>query len=523
VKKVASLFLLCALSVYAAEKKPKLVLTIVIDQFRYDYLTRFRSEFSGGFARLLKQGAVFTDANYQHFPTVTAVGHSTILSGATPAISGIVANEWPDRATGKEHSSVDDDSTVLVGGKEGARGSSPRRLLVSTVGDEMKLALGNRCRVFGVSLKDRSAILPAGHLADAAYWFDLNTGLMTSSNYYLKDKKLPDWAANFNARDFAGKHLGQDWMPPNAKSGDKPYWSIRHERAYASFEDFEKTVWGNEMLEEFAENLIAAENVGRHEATDMLSVSFSSNDILGHKAGIYSPAMHEMTLETDRVVGKLITYAEQRVGKGNLVVVLTADHGVTPAPEEMAQRGMLGGRIPESDVTGAIDAALSGRFGKEKWIQSRGARLIYLDRGLATKHNTTAAEMQRIAAEAVRKMPHIFRVYTATDLAAGRFLGDYIDQRVRNGYNAVEGADLFVVPQPYWIFYTGATATGTDHGLPFKYDTHVPMIFMGEGIRPGEYDMPVAVNDIAPTIATMLSVEIPSGSIGRVLNEMLVH
>lgn len=522
-KKLLLFVLLCSISVFAAQRKPKLVLTIVIDQFRYDYLTRFRPEYTGGFARLLNEGAVFTDANYRHFPTVTAVGHSTILTGATPSISGIVANDWPDRATGKEHSSVADAATVLVGGKAGNKGSSPRRLLVSTVGDEMKLVYGNRCRVFGISLKDRSAILPAGHLADAAYWFDLNSGLMTSSDYYLKDRKVPEWVATFNARDFAAKHLGQDWMPPNAKSGAKPYWSVPAERKYASFEDFERTVWGNEMLEEFAEALINNEKIGRHDATDLLSVSFSSNDLLGHKTGIYSAAVHEMTLETDRLIGKLLTFAEQRTGKGSVLVVLTADHGVTPAPEEMAQRGMLGGRIQETAVTEPIGAALSARFGNEKWIQSKGGRLIYLDHSLAAKHNTTVEEMQRVAAAAARKVPHVFRVYTGGDLAGGRFQGDYIDQIIRNGYNAVEGADLFVVLDPYWIFYTPTTLTGTDHGQPFKYDTHVPVIFMGEGIRPGEYNAPVAVNDIAPTLATMLSIEIPSGSVGRVLTEMLAH
>jgi predicted AlkP superfamily pyrophosphatase or phosphodiesterase len=520
-KKFLLLFLVCAAGVFAAQKKPKLVLTIVIDQFRYDYLTRFRTEYTGGLARLLNEGAVFTNANYEHFPTVTAVGHATILTGATPSISGIVANEWPDRATGKEHSSVQDTSTVLVGGMEGKTGSSPRRLRVSTVGDEMKLVCGNRCRVFGVSFKDRSAILPGGHLADAAYWFDLNSGLMTSSTYYLKDKKLPPWVAAFNAKDFAGKHLGQDWMAPNAKPGDKPYWSVPAERKLESFENFERTVWGNEMLEDFVEALIDNEKVGQHEMTDLLSVSYSSNDMLGHKVGIYSPAVHEMTLETDRVIGRLLTLVERRVGKGNVLVVLTADHGVTPSPEEMAARGMPGGRMLESAVADPVEAALNARFGKEKWILTKGGRLIYLDRSLAAKYNTSIEEVQRVAADVIRKVPHVFRVYTASDLAAGRFQGDYIDVRVRNGYDSVEGADLFVVLEPYWIFHTAKTPTGTDHGLPFKHDSHVPVIFMGEAIRPGEYNAPVAVNDIAPTLSTILAVETPSGSVGRPLTEMM--
>lgn len=520
-KKFVVLLLACGVCAFAADKKPKLVLTVVIDQFRYDYLTRYRGELKGGLARLMNNGAVFTNANYDHFPTVTAIGHSTILTGATPSISGIVANDWPDRATGLLHSSVQDSGTFLVGGKADLKGSSPKRLLVSTVGDELKLAYGSRCRVFGVSLKDRSAILPSGHLADAAYWFDLNTGLMTSSTYYFKDKQLPAWVTEFNTRDMAGKRLGQKWMPLNAKPEDKPYWSIAADRKYASFEDFERTTYGNEMLEEFVEALIRNEGIGRHDVTDLLTISYSSNDLLGHKVGIYGPAMRQMVLDTDAAIGRLLNAAEASAGRGNVLVILTADHGVVPAPEELAARGMMGGRVLETTLSEPIEEALTARFGKEKWLLSAPGRIVYLNDALAVKYKTTVAELQRVAADAARKAPHVFRVYTATDLAAGRYQGDPIDRRVRNGYNAVEGADLFVVLEPYWIYYNPRTAVGTDHGQPFGYDTHVPVVFMGPGIRPGRYDMPVIVNDIAPTVATMLDVETPSGSIGRVLTEML--
>lgn len=520
-KKLALLFIACTSYLYAVQNKPKLVLTIVVDQFRYDYLTRFRSDYTGGIARLLTQGAVCTNANYEHFPTVTAIGHATILTGAYPSISGIVGNEWPDRATGKEHTSVSDDATVLVGGKPGLRGSSPRRLLVSTIGDELKMSNGGASHVIGVSLKDRSAILPAGHMADAAFWFDLNSGYMTSSDYYFKDKQPPAYLTTFNARDYAAKHLGKDWMPADAKPGDKPYWSVPGERTYANFESFERTAWGSQMLEEFVEQVIASEKLGQHSATDLLTVSYSSNDLLGHKVGPDSPAVRAISIETDRLIGRLFQFIEGRIGRGNMVVVFTADHGVPPTPEMSESRKMPGGRIFAPDLDKAIMTALNAHFGPDEWMLNKSGLRIYLNRNLAAKHRTTVEEIQRVAAEAVRATPNIFRVYTASDLAAGRILGDYIDQRVRNSYNVVQGADLFVIPDPYYIFYTASTRTGTDHGLPFKYDTHVPVIFMGAGIKPGQYNMPVAVNDIAPTLATMLSIETPSGSVGRVLTEIL--
>jgi hypothetical protein len=512
-KKLLAILFIC-ISVSAAPKKPKLVLTIVIDQFRYDYLTRFRADYTGGLARLLTQGAVFTNANYEHFPNVTAVGHSTILSGATPSISGIVANDWVDRATGEEHSSVIDKNTKLLGGN--GPGASPNRLLVSTVGDELKMSNGSRSKVIGISFKDRSAILPVGHMADGAYWWDLETGNFVSSTYYFS--ALPKWAADFNAADRVGKFLGKAWMPYNAKAGDKPIRTVPVEHTKKSFEALEKTPFGNDLLEQFVEAAIDAEKLGQHDSTDLLEVSFSSNDILGHEVGPDATEVRDMSIQTDRVIGKLLRFIDVRAGAGNTLVVLTADHGVSPTGAEMKSRKMPGGQVRAADIGSAIESALAAQYKgvSGKWIQGRVNRLTYLNRSMMKQAGASEEDVQHVAAAAVKVLPHVFRVYTAADLKAGRFQGDRVDIRVRNGYNIDQGADLYIVLDPYYIF----SATGTDHGQPFNYDSHVPLVFMGRGIKAGEYDQPVMINDIAPTLSTLLAIETPGGSVGRVLNEM---
>jgi len=274
-KKILVFALVAATILAAPPRKPKLVLAIVIDQFRYDYLTRFRGEYKAGFERLLSKGAVFTNARYEHYPTVTAIGHSTILSGATPSISGIIGNDWYDRDEGAKVTSVSDSRTQLLGGGGGI-GSSPERLLVDTVGDELKMADGGKSRVFGISLKDRAAILPAGHMADGAFWFDTKTGNFVSSSYYFPD--LPGWVKDFNASRPADKFVGSVWLNHTMTSDLKKLYPAEDSSPY-----------GNELIEALAERMLSAEQLGKRGVTDLLSVSFSSNDYVGHEFGPDSP------------------------------------------------------------------------------------------------------------------------------------------------------------------------------------------------------------------------------------------
>jgi predicted AlkP superfamily pyrophosphatase or phosphodiesterase len=498
--------------------KPKLILAIVIDQFRYDYLTRFRHEYRAGIARLLDHGAVFTSAYYEHFPPVTAVGHSTILSGATPTQSGIVANEWVDRITGKEITSVSDTTVKLLGGKPGDPAASPNRLLVSTVGDELKIANNNQTKVIGVSSKDRSAILPAGRMANGAFWFDTGSGNFVSSSYYFEE--MPAWAAKYNASRAVDKYLGKGWLPFDAKAGANPYTTLPSTPDKTFYDALERTPYGNEIIEQFAEAALDGEKMGRGPGTDILAVSFSANDRIGHILGPDDPQIRDISIQTDRIIGRLLTFAETKSGPGNVLVVLTADHGVSPVPAESARRHMPGGFIKPDMIVKSLQSALSSRYGDGDWVQKKtGLEIVYLDRKLITGKKLKEADVQNTAAEALRAIPHIARVYTRAQLMNGEVLDDEVDRRIRRGFNPARSADLFVVLEPYWVMQNGDT--GTSHTSPYNYDTHVPVIFMGPGIKPGRYNGRIAVNDIAPTLATMLDVETPSGSVGRVLDEIL--
>ena len=494
---------------------PKLVLAIVIDQFRYDYLLRFRADYHSGLARMLDNGAVFTDAHYLHAATVTAVGHGTFLTGATPSISGIIANEWYDRESGQTVTSVSDPATKLVGGNTDRAGSSPRRLLVSTVGDELKIQHGES-RVIGISIKDRSAILPAGHMADGAYWYDDHANAWVTSSYYRGE--LPDWAKKLNQEQPAARYAGAKWLPFDAKGDSaKPFCSMTKDTGVRFCGSIEATPWGNEMIEEFAERALEGENLGHHASTDVLAVSFSSNDYVGHAVGPDDPAVRDISIRTDRLLGKLFDAIDGRIGAGNTLVILTADHGVAPVPEVNQARKMPGGRLNGGELTAKITDALTKRFGPGKWLLASSGGMLYFNQDLIRAQKLDPAEVELVAAEAGLEQHHIARVYTRSQLVDGAVQHDEISRAFSVGFFGQRSGDLFVLQEPYYLF----EATGTSHGTPYDYDNHVPVIFLGPGIKPGKYSTRIAVNDIAPTLAEILKVEQPSGSIGRILSEIL--
>lgn len=505
-RKLIVLALMAASLCTGASRKPKLILAIVVDQFRFDYLTRYRADYTGGFARLLTRGAVFTNARYMHVPAITAVGHSTILSGAIPSISGIVGNDWFDPDENVHVTSVSDTATRLVGGKEGT-GSSPHRLLVSTIGDELKLSGIGKPRVIGVSLKDRSAILPTGHTGDAAFWFDTVSGNFVSSTYYMK--QLPAWAAQFNALRSADKLKGFTWL--GHKLPDDPA---------KLYMDLEKTPQGNELVEAFAERALVEEQLGRHDGTDLFTVSYSSNDYVGHEYGPESPEAHDIAVRTDRMLDRLFAAIDRQVGAANVLVVFTADHGAPPLPETNLARKMPGGRLDPVKIRATVQEALVKRFGPGEWISGHYDLAIYLNRQLIAQKGLDRAAVQREAARALAALPHMFRVYTMDAVSRGETLHDEITQRVVNGYNLRRGPDVELIPDPYWMV---RTPPGITHAAPFNYDLHVPVIFMGTGIKPGRYNSSITVNDIAPTLAALMEIEAPSGSVGRVLTEILVE
>ena len=524
-KKLGALVLasICAAAALLAAPLPpshdvRLVLLVAVDQFRYDYLTRFRGEYTDGIKRLLSDGAVFTNANLEHYPTVTAIGHATMLTGATPAVSGIIGNDWFDRQTAAIVTSVSDDTVKPLGAETGSA-ASPRRLLVSTVGDELKMASprsgisADASRVFGVSLKDRSAILPVGRGADAAYWWDTQSGRFVTSTYYFAD--TPEWVRTFNDRKLADTHAAESWTSLALPSN--PLRQLPNERGAALYDAVYGSPFGNELLLSFADELLNRERLGQRSATDLLSVSFSSNDSVGHTYGPDSPQVRDIAVRTDRAIGQLLARVDKLVGLEHTLVAFTSDHGVAPVPEWLQERAHTGGRITTGELFDPIQKALTAQFGGGQWLMTTAGSSPYLNYAMIEQRQLDVSAVRRVAAEAAAKVPHVARVYTRDQLLRGEVPNDRIGSRVLRGFNAQRSGDLEIILEPYWI----RQAQGTTHGTPYNYDAHIPLVLMGRRIKPGEYADAVALNDLAPTLATLTGVEIPAGSSGRVLTEAL--
>jgi predicted AlkP superfamily pyrophosphatase or phosphodiesterase len=502
----------------AQPPKPKLVVAVIVDQFRYDYLTRFRQDYHGGLDRLLTRGADFTNAFYAQVPTVTAVGHTIFLSGAMPAVSGIINNAWYDRDEKKGVTSVCDWSVKTVGGHQeepaakctDSDPASPKRLLVTTLGDELRDA-HEESKVIGISIKARGAILPSGHRAAGAFWFDDVTGNFVTSSFYMD--ALPPWAAEFNEKKLPAQFVTRKW-------DGFPTWNFQAAAGAAPYTNLLASPWGNELIELFAESAITGEKLGQHGATDLLTVSFSSNDYVGHRVGPDAPEVHDMAIRTDQLLGKLFEAIDRSVGMGNVIVVLSADHGVASTPEHDRTAKLPGGYL-FADVEDAVSNALVRKFGKADWlIPGAGETALYFDRETLSGKGVSEEDLDRVAKDAIFAIPqlHVARVYTRNQLDNG-VSGDFIAQAEMNGYFPRRSGDLHIVFEPGYMSGT----SGTTHFSPYAYDRHVPVLFMGPGIKPGRYDEIIQPNDIAPTLATMLDIQTPSGSSGRVLTEMLTH
>jgi predicted AlkP superfamily pyrophosphatase or phosphodiesterase len=510
-------------------RRIRLVVGIVIDQFRYDYLTRFERQFGeGGFRRLLNAGAVFSNANYIHTPTYTACGHATFMTGATPAMNGIVGNDWYDRETGKAVTSVSDSETKLLNGTVGAEGMSPRRLVGSTLGDEMKLATNGRAKVIGMSYKDRSAILSAGKHPNGAFWFDSATGGFVSSTYYFND--LPVWVKTFNHDQSPDKYFGRKWEPLLLEVVDQqsfqevpakgfPYILNGGEQkpGLKFYDQFQASPFANDHLAAFARAAIEIESLGADDIPDLLTISFSANDLVGHAFGPYSQEVQDMTLRLDRTLADFFTYLDRKIGLNSVMIVLTADHGVGPVPEQVKAMG-FGGRIDPASITNAVTATLNKRFGDEKWVVSFVNRNIYLDEGAVARRKLDLAEVETAASHAALMVPGIAAAITASQITSGHVPNGPVAVSVANGFFQGRSGNVIIVPRPFFIFGASPAA---NHGTPYSYDTHVPVIFYGPGIAAGSYRSSSSPADIAPTLSSLLAVERPSNSVGRILTEAL--
>jgi hypothetical protein len=475
---------------------------------RYDYLPRFADGFTGGFRRLMRDGAVFTNAHLDHYPSVTAVGHSTMLTGARPAISGIVGNDWYDRILKRSVTSVDDPGTRLIGGREAA-GSSPHRLRVSTVGDELKMARPGS-RVVSVSHKDRSAILMGGRMADLALWWDTQTGAFVSSTWYAP--QLPKWAADFNARKPADAWLGKAWRATG--EGGALLGTMPDQPGSAYYNALYDSPFGNDLLVALAEAALEGETLGRRPGgTDVLALSFSCNDAVGHDKGPHSAEIRDITVRTDAALERLLATVDRTVGLSRTLVVLTADHGVAPVPEQMNAWKMPGGRFARAELEKAVGSALEKAYGAGAWVEGRAGTDLYLNRALLAEKGIDPAEVESRVAAAIETLEPVWRAYTRSQLVEGRVPGDPWSRRVLLSFDRERSGDVTVLLEPYWM----GSSSGTTHGTPFSYDTHIPLVLMGPWIKKGRYHRPVTLNDVAPTLSTLLDVETPSGSSGEPL------
>ncbi len=525
-------------SAQAPAARPRLVVAIAVDQLRADYMDRFRSFFSrGGFNLFLLRGASFAQARHEHATTSTCPGHAVILTGSYGSVNGIIGNDWYDAKTGREEYCAADRTAALIGSD--LEGRSPRNLNGATVGDLLKISTGGRSRVITVSAKDRSAIMLGGHLADAAYWMEHT--LFVTSSYYRPD--MPHWAREFNASGKVSSYFGKKWerlLPAPAYDmvgpDDVPTESdvagmgrtFPHTIAggpaigEAFVEAFNQSPFSNDVVADLAMRAVTAESLGRDTVTDLLGISFSANDRVGHAYGPDSHEVMDVTVRLDRTLGRVFGFLDRTVGLANVVIVLTADHGVAPLPEvfERLHPGASARRFHPAVVDTVVNAALEARYGPAPapgWVVHHDQPQIYLNLAALRAKRVAVEEAERVAQGAVMSVPGVHEALTATELAKGRAAGTRTGE-VHSFYPGRSG-NIYYQMAPYIL--VDDEPTGTGHGTPWAYDQQVPLLWFGSRIVPGIRQTPAAVADIAPTLSALLGLAAPGGSQGRVLSEIL--
>lgn len=537
---------LCTLLVLAAgtarAADPRLVVVISIDQFPYEYLERFSMHFGrDGFRRLLESGANFTAASYEHAMTVTGAGHAVILSGAYGDQQGIIGNEWYDRTRHREVYCVSDETAQLVGAT--GAGSSPRNFIGSTFGDELRIATGFHSKVISVSLKDRSAVLLGGKLANASYW--IRDSAFVSSTYYLQT--LPEWVRTFNASGAINANFRKTWtraLPDSAYAfmdRDDPLYEDGGKGLGVAFphpidggnpvritEDFYdalmKSPFANEILLNFAKQALIGEKLGRRGVTDLLCIGFSANDYVGHAYGPHSHEVLDMTVRTDRVIGELLSFLDREIGLQNCIIALTSDHGVAPIPEFLLSHypSADARRVPKESLSAACDSAARKKFGSpprgNRWIETIIGRNITLNHDALQTVGIAPEAAALVIVDALRSRNEIAAAYTRQEL---ELLppSSPLHRRLKHSFYPARSGDVVYALKPYYV--EGGDSTGTTHGDPYEYSAHVPLILFGGGIQRGRYASVASPADLAPTLSTLTGVEFPAGREGRVLVEAL--
>lgn len=538
--------LACSVARAAEAVPPKLAVVIAVDQLRADYLVRFRPYFGeGGFKRLLEGGADFRNAHYRHAVTHTAPGHALMLSGVHANVHGVIGNDWLDRATWEQVNSVEDRDSPLVGinpaelgpvaaANPAKTGRSPGNFSATTVGDALKQRYGDKAKVFTASNKDRAAILLGGKLGDSAYWDE--AGKFVTSRHYRTE--LPAWVVAFNEEKRAQGAFGKIWdrllapeiyekvQGPDDAAGEyegSGFTKVFPKRMSAAggatsaafLTAYENSPFSTEALGEFVQRAIGEEQLGRHAGIDLLGVSFSQVDAIGHNYGPDSHEVMDSMLRLDRVLAALLDKIDREVGLAHCVVVLTADHGVAPLPERDVTRG--GARVKTADLDAAINKALDTAFGElpagERWFVRDNFSYHLRPAALAVK-KLAVASVAPVVKAALLTVPSVATSFTREEILAAEPAGDEVLAMLRRSYNAARGRDVVFVLKPYFMI---KPTSGSTHATPYDYDTHVPIVFWGAGVARGVHTEPVGMESLAPTLAALLSVTLPPVADGKKL------
>jgi predicted AlkP superfamily pyrophosphatase or phosphodiesterase len=522
--------------------RPKLVVGIVVDQMRQEYLFRYFQKFGNdGFKRLMAEGFMLRNAQYNYAPTVTGPGHASIYTGTTPSMHGIISNEFYDKNLKKMVNCVGDPMFTSVVPNSANANVSPWRLLSSTVTDELKLFSNKQSKVIGIAIKDRGAVLPAGHMADAAYWYDYTTGKFITSSYYMK--ALPDWVTQFNNKNLAGIYLSQEWKtllpidqykesgpdqsPYERKFGGKntntfPYDLKTMRGNNSDFDLLTYTPFANDYITEFVKTTITAEKLGKDAIPDFLCVSYSATDVLGHATGPRSVELEDMYLRLDRNIADMLKKLDQEVGVNNYLVFLTADHAVADVPQLLKDNRVPAGYFSEEHTEALLKEFLASYFPGKDLVASISNGQVFLNQdafqGAPRSSGMDLFIVSELVGRFLLSQDGVSNYYTEGVLRQGRYdEGGHKGMLIR-GYNQKRSGDVVFTLEPGWLQLN--YATGTTHGSPYVYDTHVPVLFFGKGVRKGFSVRYHPITDIAPTISTLLNISFPNSCTGNPVAEM---
>ena len=536
-KQLFCFFLLLPLVTANAQDRPKLVVGITVDQMRQEYLYRFEKKFgSGGFRRLMNDGFMLKNAHYNYIPTYTGPGHASIFTGTTPAVHGIIGNDWYDKDSQQMVNCVGDSRQKPVGVEQGRGAVSPWRLLSTTITDELELATQRKAKVIGLSMKDRGAVLPAGHMPDGAYWFDSPSGRFISSTYYKPG--LPSWLEKFNNLKLPEQYLGRDWKPllpieQYEESGpdDSPYevkWKgadqkptfpynakvIRGDRT--GYEVLISTPFGNDLLTDLTKAAMDGEDLGMDAVTDFLAVSFSTPDYVGHAMGPNSVEVQDIYMRLDKNIEDLLNSLDRKVGAGNYVVFLSSDHGVADIPAELLSYKIPAGVLSQAPVVKGLADFLKPYFGDKAIIEKISNGQIFLNHEAFSGDLKSAGVDLLVATELIiqylESVEGIAAVYSATTLRNANFSEGGLKGNLARGFHHKRSGDIALALEPQW--FEGGES-GTTHGSAYAYDTHVPIIFYGWGIAKGSSVDYHTITDIAPTLSVLLRIKFPSANTGN--------